>query len=141
MFLTATKEGESWTESCSQLVLISILQRRLSSSWLITFAFSRDKGLWNSRFPLYPYYTVRTLRCLSSGGGHPHSFSYRPSGLLAHHSPGIPVKHVPTQDTKPVQDHSPRCDVLFPGDIHFAPCCRAGFNIWECENNFLFSCR
>ena len=139
VFLAATKESESWTESWLQLVLISMLQRKMARSWVIPF--SRDKGLWSSRFPPYHYYMVRTLRYLSSGEGHPHWFSYRPSGLLAHHSPGIPVGHVPIQDAKPVQDHSPRCDVLFPGHIHFAPYSRAGFDIWECENNFLFSCR
>ena len=44
--------------------------------------------------------------------------------LLNHHVYCIAVEPVPVPDTQSAQDHSTRCNALFPGYIHFATLAR-----------------
>lgn len=72
-------------------------------------------------------------------GRKPHSWSCRLSGLFSRRLRDAAVEHVAIQDTRSIQDRGARYDALFPSDIHFTPRSRANSNIWNGENNFIFS--
>lgn len=72
-------------------------------------------------------------------GRKPHSLSCRLSGLFSRHLRDAAVEHVANQDIRSIQDRGARYDALFPSDIHFTPRSRANSNIWNGENNFVFS--
>jgi len=55
----------------------------------------------------------------------------RRSHLLNHRVYCVAVEPIPATDTHSAQDHSTRCDTLFPGHIHLAALVRVHLDTWK----------
>jgi hypothetical protein len=65
---------------------------------------------------------------------HPLRSSHRHPSFLNHHLSRGAVQHKQGTDSETLQDYSARCDVLFPGYIHFTPSVRDVSGVRKCKD-------
>ena len=132
------KEVSPWPSATHNPYLqrFSTTNRTDPASDLYDMHFRATWARGNRIYRLVYHIRYGTLSC-PSPTGHPLWLSYRLSSLLGHHLCCGTVQRIQGPDTWSVQDYSTRCDVLFPGCIHFASHGHVFSLIRKCKDIFI----